>query len=157
MTNEQQLNEVYKRITALEMVEKLKSCGIVWNQVNSTQFSATFEQGSSVWDIFITNNISDGRIVIDFRKDMRFFYSMDSSQEPDLSEMFEEINEDDYRKDRALLYDITQMRDGCFEVYNIVMNGGALGNGIARVNASYTPTPEDGGVAGGQAEESVIS
>lgn len=132
MTNEQTLNEVYKRITAYEMVQKLKNCGVVWDQLNTVQYQATIEQGDHVWDIFLTK--AQDRVVLDFRRNMSFFFTMDSNSEPIVDEMFREIEgDDDFERDRALLRDMGKLRPGCYNTFNIVMNGGARVGGNGRI------------------------
>lgn len=132
MTNEQTLNQVYKRITAYEMVEKLKNCGVVWDQLNTVQYQATVEQGDHVWDIFMTK--SQDRVVLDFRRNMSFFFTMDSLTEPIVGEMFREVEgDDDFERDRSLLRDIGKLRPGCYNTFNIVMNGGVRASGNGRI------------------------
>lgn len=132
MTNEQTLNQVYKRIAAYEMVQKLKNCGVVWDQLNTVQYRVTVEQGGNVWDIFMTKN--QDRVVLDFRRNMLFFFTMDSLTEPIVDEMFREVEgDDDFERDRALLRDVGKLRPGCYNTFNIVMNGGARGGSTARV------------------------
>lgn len=158
MSNVQELDQLYKRIAAYEMVEKLKNCGVTWHQSNTRQFYVSVQEGSHVWDVFLTKDLAADRVVLDFRRDMRYYFSMNSEDEPIVWEMFKEIaGDDDYEKDRQLLRDVGRLKDGCIVIHRIVMNGGILGGGTALVGgrSTYNETPSGGIRAGGAAAQSV--
>jgi hypothetical protein len=101
------LKGLYKKIAVLEMVEKLKNCGLVWNSINPYQYHTVVIQDEDVWDLYLTK--MQEKVILDLRKNTLFFYSMNSEEESDLINMFDEITGDEaYQKDKTFLSDIQQ-------------------------------------------------
>lgn len=111
-TNNEELDKIYRRSTILEMVEKIKSCGMVWNKVSPNTYQSTYVVGEDVWDLNISKNYHNSVVTIDFRKNTSYFYMIDSDVDPEILVMFEDIEGDeDFQKDRKLLSDLSKMPD----------------------------------------------
>jgi hypothetical protein len=107
-TNNEELKSLYTKITSGEILGKLESCGGVWTPISTIQYKATIEQGSDVWDVFLTNSLS--KVVLDFRKNGNYMCSLTSDEEESLLELFSVLNGDsDYERDRALLENVMQI------------------------------------------------
>lgn len=103
------LASLYKQIAVLEMIEKLKGCGLIWNQISNYQFQAIVEQSADVWEIYLTKISAGSSVIMDFSKNGSFFYSLNSDDEPNIVNMFDEISTDeDYEKDKEIMRDIQQ-------------------------------------------------
>ena len=108
ITNNENLDVVYRRVSILEMVEKIKSCGMVWNRISPNTYQSTYIIGEDVWDLNISKNYRSGVITIDFRKNASYFYTIDSDVDSGILEIFEEIEGDeDFHRDRQLLMDVS--------------------------------------------------
>ncbi len=113
MTNNDELNYVYRKISVYEMVEKIKSCGIIWSQLNTYQYKTTIEQNNDIWDLVISQMITNDIVVIDFKKNGSYYYTINSQEDPNLIIMFQEIQGDeDFKRDQKLLSDVTTF-EGC--------------------------------------------
>lgn len=105
------LRELYGKITVLETIEKLRNCGLVWNQISVNQYKSTVQQGTDVWDLHLTKMPS--KTVIDFLKNSQFVITISSEEDANVASLFDEIEVDqDYEKDKELLRDI-QALEGC--------------------------------------------
>lgn len=114
MTNQDDLKFLYRKISVLEMTEKLKSCGVLWNQVGPVTYRAEISQDDHVWEMNLTRD-TNGRVVMDFRRDAVYFYSISSDDDSYLVELFNAIEGDEaFEKDQELLRDISDM-EGCRE------------------------------------------
>lgn len=112
MSNQDDLKLLYKRISVLEMIEKFKAGGLVWNQLGPAQFRTTVEQ-DAVWDITMTKNFLTGVVTVDFAKNATFFYSMTSEDDSGISTFFEEVvGDEDFQKDQDLWNDVSGF-EGC--------------------------------------------
>lgn len=140
-SNSEELSAIYKQISVLEIIEKVKGKGIVWSQITPYQFRSEFAMGSDYWDIYITRMPSASIITLDFVKNLRPFYSIDSDAEPFVEELFDEANSDeDYCRDKELLADI-QSAEGCGpRTFNVLLTAaGLLANSGARMRHFYIP------------------
>jgi hypothetical protein len=133
-----ELAEIYKQISVLEMVEKLKNGGLVWNKVSPYQYATTVVQGSDYWDMYITRLPNGEAVVLDFRKNANYFYSINSTFETYLTVLFNELEGDeDLTRDRDILaavqqYDVCGPND-----YNEFMHKGVVVAGAAVVLKSF--------------------
>ena len=106
MTNNSELSYLYQQISAHEMLQKLKSCGLSWESIGIAQYKAEIESNSILWQMYLTKDRFE-RVVLDFRKDGVFHYSLNSVDEPILTDLFNQIDGDpDYEKDREMLEEI---------------------------------------------------
>jgi hypothetical protein len=120
------------------MVEKLKNGGVVWNQVSPYQYRATYFQGVDCWDMFLTKMPNRATVTLDFKKNMKFFYSINSDSDPNVAALFNEvIGDDNFDKDRALMRDITQRRTCRPETFNEHMREGVFIEGISEISGFY--------------------
>lgn len=124
-SNISELTYLYKKISVVEMVEKLKNGGIVWNQVSLYQYRATYFQGTDCWDMFLTKMPNQSTVTLDFKKNLKFFYSINSDSDPNVATLYNEvIGDEDFEKDKSLMDDITQMRTARGLKYNEYMHAG---------------------------------
>lgn len=112
MTNLDDLNYLYQRISILEITEKLKGCGVTWTQVRPAQYRATVSQGGKIWDLSLSKNVN-GKIILDFRRDGSYFFSVTSDDNDYMPTLYEEVEGDEnFQKDQELLKDISGL-SGC--------------------------------------------
>lgn len=112
-TNQETLTELYKSIAVMEMMEKMKACGVVWNKIAPHQFRTEWQQGSDYWDIFLTKMPNGSTITMDFVKNLQHYYSVVSDKVGNLHAMYEElIDNDEYEKDKELMRAVQQI-EGC--------------------------------------------
>jgi len=110
-TNEDDLKFVYKKLAVLEMVEKLSSYMVNWTQLSTIQFECTIEQDNDVWDVVLTQNTN--AVALDFSLNGRYFYTLNSNDDPTIITFFEElVGDEEYRKDKDLLKDVIDF-EGC--------------------------------------------
>jgi hypothetical protein len=113
MTNTEDLSFLYRKISVLEMFEKLKSCSGDWVQISPTQFKVSVNQNNEVWDIVLSRNPLAEKIVMDFSKNSSYFYSISSDDEANLVAFYQEIEGDDgFEKDKEILRDVSAF-EGC--------------------------------------------
>lgn len=106
------LSDLYNKITVLEMVEKLKACGLIWSKVSSIQFRTTIQKNNDVWDVHLTKVPGTSSVVMDLRKNMVYYRSINSEDDPNLLVMYQEVEGDDsYDKDKALMRDVQQIEN----------------------------------------------
>jgi hypothetical protein len=107
-TNNENLDLIYRRVSILEMIEKIKSCGMLWHKVAPNTYQSTYIVADDVWDLNISKNYHNGVITIDFRKNTSYFYTIDSDVDSGIKQLFEDIEGDeDFQKDRQLLRDVS--------------------------------------------------
>lgn len=128
-SNDQELIDIYTKITSYEMVKSLQNCGTIWKQIGLSQYQTSLNVKNDFWDIFLSKDITTGRTILDFRKNTVYFYSITSDDNTSVNEMFNEISEDVLNKDAQILSDINQLPWGCRKKYDIVMNGGVFASG----------------------------
>ena len=49
-----QIDLIQKKISILEMIEKLKNCGLVWSQKDTRSWKTTHNDGEAVWELTLT-------------------------------------------------------------------------------------------------------
>jgi len=49
-----ELQDLYNEALVREIIEKTKSCGLLWSHLGGTQFQATETISAVIWDFFIT-------------------------------------------------------------------------------------------------------
>lgn len=112
-----QIDYIQKKISILEMIEKLKNCGIVWNQQSFNTWKTYHNDGGDIWELTltkVTDSESNGEeqikfdvVLLDFKKNNSHFYSVSSSDESYLYEMWEEVSGDiEFDKEELLLQDL---------------------------------------------------
>lgn len=112
-----QINSIQKKISILEMIEKLKSCGLVWQQQDTRSWKTIHNDGEAVWELTLTKvtdsesngdeNIKFDVILLDFKKNDSYFYTIRSDQDLNLLEMWDEIVGDaEFEKEESLLRDL---------------------------------------------------
>lgn len=113
MTNTENLSLLYRKISVLEMFEKLKACSGDWVQFSPTQFKVSINQNNETWDIFLSRNPLAEKIVMDFSKNASYFYSISSDDEPSLVAFYQEVEGDDgFERDKEILRDVSAF-EGC--------------------------------------------
>lgn len=136
-TNIAELGSVYKRIFVLDMIEKMKDCAVVWNQISPYQFSTAVLKDNIIWNVYLTKMPNGSTVTIDFTKAGRFYYSVNSDDDANVEELFNNIAEEDIAdKDDALLRDIQQFQ-GCEpKKYREYPEGGVVvgGRGAFSIN-----------------------
>lgn len=85
-----QLQDLYNEALVREIIEKTKSCGLVWNNLGGTQFQATEVQNESpnpniTWNFFITETqigTSTYKYTLDIKKDAVSYISLNDGPLP---------------------------------------------------------------------------
>jgi hypothetical protein len=78
-----ELQDLYNEALVRELIEKTKSCGLVWNHLGGTQFQATEVQTADpsdiTWDMFVTKtqlgNVTY-KYTLDIKKDSAAYISL---------------------------------------------------------------------------------
>ena len=150
MGNLEELNYLYRKIVVAEMVEKLKSGGVVWDRLTPYQYRSTVFQGGDCWDMYLTS--LGGSVVLDFRKNARHFYSVNSSDDLTVASLYQELADDGLCDEQSLLADIQQF-EGCgLKTYNQKMSGGILTSGDHVTLLLLWPPSESGILVYGEAD-----
>jgi len=72
MPNLLELEGLLQEATVREIMEKTKAAGVIWSHLGGTQFQATNEEGTTVWDFYVTKtqigNVSY-KYTLDIKKD----------------------------------------------------------------------------------------
>jgi hypothetical protein len=134
-SNNEELSVLYRQISIMEMIERVKSGGIIWSQITPYQYKSEFAMGSDYWDIYITKMPSSSIVTVDFVKNLRPLYSINSIAEPSIIDLYNDVvGDEDFCKDKALLRDI-QTAEGCGPRTYVVeiAPAGLKGNNAARV------------------------
>ena len=116
-----QIDSIQKKIAVLEMVEKLKSCGLTWTQQDSLVWKSFYNDGGNFWEMILTKqsgSVSNGEksltidyVVLDFKKNDNHFYTISSEDDENILEMWMEIVGDvEHLKEERLLRDIQTLR-----------------------------------------------
>lgn len=127
------------------MVEKTKSCGLIWNQPSPSQYRARYLD----YD-FIVSRTNYNYYSFDVLKEGKFYRSYNSSLQEGVDTLFNEIelsyresNIEKYKTLGSFFSRINTCRDKVFNTYTIpVLNFGVLGSGS--LNAEQLrplPTP----------------
>lgn len=147
-TNTEELGALYKRILALEIVEKLKSCALIWNKTGGTRYKTVFQMDGHWWDVFLTKTTNLSTIVLDFKLDARYFCSLTSDDEPGVLDLLENIEFD--RRQFDFFRDIQQV-EGCGpQDYFEYPMGGVLCGGLVVPFRSFLDVSEGGILLGGE-------
>jgi hypothetical protein len=110
-SNHENLEYLYRRIAVLEMVEKLKNCALTWNQIAINQYHINMEQNGHIWDMYLTKQLTS-EIVLDFSRDGKYFYSLNSETENGIVELYEEIEGDEYfNRDKKIMRHVQTLDD----------------------------------------------
>ena len=139
--NLNELDTLYRRITALELIERFKKCGIVWGIISPGVYAITYKYKGDIWDIkfFIQKTY-----LMEFSINGFYYITLDSAEETDLISFWNEmVNYDNFEKEKLLLMDLTQIRD-CRDnkIYdqNLIGFGVVLfGTGIGEHQVSWKP------------------
>jgi len=139
--NLNELDTLYRRITALELIERFKKCGIVWGMISPGVYAITYKYKGDIWDIkfFIQKTY-----LMEFSINGFYYITLDSAEETDLISFWNEmVNYDNFEKEKLLLRDLTQIRD-CRDnkIYdqNLIGFGVVLfGTGIDEHQVSWKP------------------
>ena len=139
--NLNELDTLYRRITALELIERFKKCGIVWGIISPGVYAITYKYKGDIWDIkfFIQKTY-----LMEFSINGFYYITLDSAEETDLISFWNEmVNYDNFEKEKLLLRDLTQIRD-CRDnkIYdqNLIGFGVVLfGTGIGEHQVSWKP------------------
>lgn len=121
------LDGLYLKISVLEAVEKAKSAGLVWTQVNPVQFRSTLQQGDHIWDLYLTRNAGNGKITLDLRRSGRFFTSISSDDDAGIRQLYEQAEgTPEFNLDQLLLKDLGATPDSPNKrnIYRFVPSGG---------------------------------
>lgn len=120
-TNRQELTALYKEIAAQEMVAKFEDCGLLWDKIAPYQYHLTLTVPPDFWDIYMTKMPGNEIITLDFVKNLRPFTTLNSSQDPNIQELYDSVSADDsYKRDQDLLADLHTI-DRCGNAYwNII-------------------------------------
>ena len=111
-SNQQELSDIYRQISVMELIQKLEGCGVTWNQIGVGQYKVLVDDEGDIWEMFLTRMPSFSNIVLDVRRNGQHFYSVDSTVEASLIVMFNEIEGDaEFDKDRALMQDVQGFSD----------------------------------------------
>lgn len=109
-TNNENLNLLYKSISVIEIVEKIRSCGVVWQQISPNSYQSSIVQGEDLWDISLVKNFQTEVVTLDFRKNNGYVFSIDSNSDANLTSMYSDMEgEEELKKDQQLLRDITSI------------------------------------------------
>jgi hypothetical protein len=84
------LQDLYNEALVREVIEKTKSCGLVWSHLGGTQFHATEVQSADpdpdiTWDLFVTKTkIGNAtfKYTIDIKKDAVAYITIDDGPLP---------------------------------------------------------------------------
>lgn len=107
-TNNENLDFLTRKIFILEIVEKIKNCGMMWNHVSSNSYQISYQTNNELWHITISKNYSSGIVTLDFSKNNTFFLSINSEIDENVIQIFNEIDVDeDYNKDKEILKEIS--------------------------------------------------
>ncbi len=114
------------------MIEKLKNGGLVWHKNGPNQFTTSAQQDGYQWTMYLTKQPTTSLITLDFRRNNKFFYSINSDDDADLVDLYNEIDTDeDLQKDTNLLFDIQQFEGAGPKTSNEFMHGGIRCGGAA--------------------------
>jgi hypothetical protein len=89
-TNADELEILYKKILGLEMISRMKICGVRWDRTAPNQFMTSFDEDSHFWKAHLTNTGSN--IILDFKRDAILYYSITSEIEPSIEELYKELD-----------------------------------------------------------------
>jgi DNA-binding beta-propeller fold protein YncE len=152
-----QIDYIQRKISILEMIEKIKNCGLVWRQHDVNSWTTQHNDGEDVWDLMLTK-VSDSEsngdkqikydvVFLDFKKNDSHFYTLNSNNESYLSEMWEEITGDiEFEREEKLLRDLHVISK--FKELNLIKHvarGGLVAGSPAPVSI-YNFVPESKGL-----------
>lgn len=149
-TNLDILNLLYRKVSVMEMVEKFKSCGLVWSKISPTTYKATNRQASVFWELLLTRKQGQEVLVsLDFKKDGFYFFTINSFQEPNLITFFNELEgNDDYLKDKEIIETLISLRRcNNFQTYDPLITGG-LNVASTQVDPLIVYKPTSNGLIG---------
>jgi DNA-binding beta-propeller fold protein YncE len=121
------LNLLYRKVSVMEMIEKFKSCGLVWSKIAPSTYKTTHRQNGVFWELLLTKTQIQGSLVsLDFRKDGSYFFTIKSDQESYLVIFFDELEGDEsYTRDKEILDTLSVLRRcNNFETYDPLVTGG---------------------------------
>jgi hypothetical protein len=150
MSNLSEIDALYKQIFVLDMIEKMKSCSMIWSQVSNTQYSTKLISSSITWNV-VLSKLPNGSVTLDLAKNGKHFYSINSGDNAKVAELFVELDDnEDELKDEALLRDIQQLV-GCGPIiFDEFMHEGIEISGSASKTSNYSPVITGGLSAGGE-------
>lgn len=84
-----ELQDLYNEALVRELIEKTKSCGITWNHLGGTQFTAqeidVVSNPNVTWDFFLTKTVignASAKYVLDIKKDTIAYVSVEAGPLP---------------------------------------------------------------------------
>jgi hypothetical protein len=143
--NLNELDILYRRITALELIERFKNCGLIWQQVSPWAYTLTYKYEGDIWDITFTRDVTHNvSHFMEFNRNGFYYITLSSIEDVDLVSFWNEMEDyNNFEKDKLLLRDLTKMKD-CRDtkVYNYNPIGfGVLGagTGIQELQVPWKP------------------
>lgn len=146
------LKDINSRISILEMIEKIKNGGIVWQRTGNFSWKTIQKQDGDIWEMVISRqqdnyagtpefseskNLTSERVVLDFKKNNNHYFSIDSYFDSNIFELYNELaGDDDYLKDKLLLLDlnnqnlINELGSRTPTIYSIQTSGGLVASNI---------------------------
>jgi len=126
MSNIDELSKIYRRITVLELFEKLKGCALKWNKVNDSTYRITYWYDSykidnKYWDITLGSH-SSGKVLgtsafesqtntifMEFHINGTYFDTIFSYEDSNLISFYNEIHgNEEYLKEKEILTELSQ-------------------------------------------------
>lgn len=91
--NIDELSSIYKKIVALEIIGRFSDCGMVWNKIEPKKYITSWQDQDGLWDAYLSK-MSDDNIILDFRKNSKFFLSINSIENSSIVDLYNEIDVD---------------------------------------------------------------
>ena len=89
--NIDELSSIYKKIVALEIIGRFSDCGMVWNKIEPKKYTTSWQDQDVLWDAYLSK-MSDDNIILDFRKNSKFFLSINSIENSYISDFYNDID-----------------------------------------------------------------
>lgn len=144
------IDYLYPKILILELIEKTKSCAVVWEKITPTAYTTHWSSPQNrYYDVCITYLRSNYRV--DFVRNGRSVLNVDSGNVPEVVDLFRIIGVYLGQDDISTITPAIQNQIDCSRMRREKARGGVIVSGRGTVMSSTSVFGEDGVILGGSA------
>lgn len=136
------LDYLYPRILILELIEKTKGCAVVWDRLRPSVYKTHWQVDNRYYNVTLTYLKTTYRI--DFIRNGRSIYNVDSFAVAELSELYQIVEIYLAQVDESLMAIQNQL--DCTRISRLRSYGGVVGGGTSIFSKLKNPAIATGGV-----------
>jgi len=136
------LDYLYPRILILELIEKTKGCAVVWDRLRPSVYKTHWQVDNRYYNVTLTYLKTTHRI--DFIRNGRSIYNVDSFAVAELSELYQIVEIYLAQVDESLMAIQNQL--DCTRISRLRSYGGVVGGGTSIFSKLKNPAIATGGV-----------